>query len=106
MTTKEFLELAEKYEKGTCSQQEKMLFEDFCNQFKEDELKWDLKDDGYKSAIKHNIYKRVEGQMEQNKSYRIAYWMRPVFRVAAVLFLVVCVTFLFYDYGGNTNYRR
>ena len=103
MTTKEFLELVEKYEKGTCSQQEKMLFEDFCNQFKEDELKWDLKDDEYKLAIKNNIYKQVERQMEQNKSHRIAYWMRPVFRVAAVLFLVVCVTFLFYEYGDNTN---
>ncbi len=103
MTTKEFLELAEKYEKGTCSQQEKALFEDFCNQFKEDELKWDLKDDAYKLAIKQNIHRRIEHQIEPGRSRRVAYWTRPVFRVAAVLFLVVGMAFLFYHYRPDTS---
>lgn len=103
MTRQEFLKLAEKYEKGTCSPQEKALFEDFCDQFKEDALKWDLKDDADKLTIKQNIYKQVENRIGQRRSYKVVYWTQPAFRVAAVLFLVVGMAFLFYNYLPNTN---
>ena len=103
MTTQEFLALAEKYEKGTCSEHEKGLFENFCNQFKEEGLKWDLKGNTHKIAIKENIYKQIENRIEQNRSHSVAYWMQSIFRVAAVLVLMLGTAFLFYNYLHETN---
>ena len=102
MTKKEFLELADKYNDGNCSEKEKELLFKFCDdaQFKNLTANWDLSDE---TQIRINLLKRIIHTIQSEKRKRSKTFRFKYAQAAATILIILSIASYYYLEMDNTS---
>lgn len=95
MTKQEFFELADRYSMYQCTEEEKKLYEDFCNQMSDqDALKsWDMDE---MEATRIRLLSNLDARMSINEVPQKQSW-KPVLSIAASVVLILGMAWFFYQ---------
>lgn len=101
MTKQEFFDLLGKYEKGTCTEQEKIIFDDFYHEFDKQPGRWVDWDVSAKEQIRLDIYTK----MRQRAGVPVLHQkFRPTtgWRIAASIIILLSIGYLVFNHFDRT----
>ncbi len=97
MNKEEFFELAEKYSRGWCTEQEAKLFDSYFDLLQKENGKWDDWDLSMKEKTRLELYQSIKNAISTDSNKDRKWRLNPVFRIAASILIVFSLGLLYYS---------
>ncbi len=106
MNKDRFFDLAERYSRNECSEEEKNLFESFYANMQKNPKNWDLWDIDQKEKKRLTILQSLNRRLDienENAKKKVKNKRSFIWRIAASISVISVLTWLYFNYGEEKN---